>query len=265
MFNSGSPEVGLRALLFDVDGTLADTERWGHRVAFNTAFTGAGLNWVWDEALYARLLEISGGKERIAYYLDEFAPSERSVADKNGLVAALHAAKSRAFKELLESGGIPLRPGVKRLLDEARQAGLYLGIVTTSSEENVSALLNHLPGEDIGSWFDVIAAGDMVRAKKPAPDIYQLAMRQLGLEARECIAIEDSRNGLRSALGAGIATVVITVNEYTLGEDFPGASLVVDHLGDGDSPCATIAGEMWDWRQVDVPLLRRIHRISASS
>ena len=171
----------LKALLFDVDGTLADTERDGHRPAFNAAFREFGLDWDWDVALYGQLLEVTGGKERMKFYVERFRPDYRKPADFDGLVAELHKAKTRHYTELLAQGGIPLRPGVKRLLQEARDAGLILGVATTTTPENVTALLRHSLAEDGADWFAVIAAGDIVPAKKPAPDIYVWAMQQLGL------------------------------------------------------------------------------------
>ena len=225
----------LKALLFDVDGTLADTERDGHRVAFNRAFAEAGLDWNWDVALYGELLAVSGGKERIRFYIEKWRPAFQPTADLDAFINELHRIKTQHYLELMGQGLIPLRPGVARLLNEAREAGVRLAIVTTTTPENVTALLGSTLGDASISWFDVIAAGDIVPAKKPAPDIYFYALEQLGLDATACLALEDSDNGLRSAAGAGISTLV-TVNGYTRGQDFSGAALVVDQLGDIDIP-----------------------------
>jgi len=213
------------ALIFDVDGTLADSERDGHRVAFNRAFAEAGLDWEWDVALYGELLRVTGGKERMEHY----AVSHRlSAVGLVKMIPGLHASKNRHYAELLAQGGIPLRPGVRRLLEEARSAGVRLAIATTTSLGNVSALLEHvLP--DGERWFEVIGAGDVVAAKKPAPDIYYWVLERLGLSARDCIAFEDSENGLRSAAGARLRTVV-TPNAYTKSHNFTGAALVVEDL-----------------------------------
>jgi beta-phosphoglucomutase-like phosphatase (HAD superfamily) len=225
----------LKALLFDVDGTLADTERDGHRLAFNAAFRDFGLDWTWDVPLYGELLAVTGGKERMRYYVDRYRPDWPRPADFDDLVAELHRAKTRHYTRMLAEGGIPLRPGVRRLLIEARDAGMILGIATTTTPDNVTALLEHSLAEDGADWFAIIAAGDIVPAKKPAPDIYLWAMQQLGLSAQECLAFEDSENGLRAARGAGLETVV-TVNDYTRDHDFTGALAVLSDLGEPDAP-----------------------------
>ncbi len=225
----------LKALLFDVDGTLADTERDGHRVAFNAAFRDFGLDWDWDVDLYGKLLAVTGGKERMRYYVDSFRPDYVKPADFDDLVVNLHKTKTRHYTELLAEGGIPLRPGVKRLIEEARQAGLILGVATTTTPDNVTALLRHSLAPDSPDWFAVIAAGDIVPAKKPAPDIYLWAMERLGLKPEECLAFEDSRNGIRSSRGAGLRTVV-TVNDYTRDDEFAGAIAVLSDLGEPGMP-----------------------------
>ena len=225
----------LKALLFDVDGTLADTERDGHRPAFNAAFREYGLDWDWDVALYGQLLAVTGGKERMKYYVEKFRPDYEKPADFDEMVAELHKAKTRHYTRMLAEGGIPLRPGVKRLLAEAREAGLILGVATTTTPENVTELLRHNLAKDGPEWFAVIAAGDIVPAKKPAPDIYVWAMEQLGLKPEECLAFEDSENGIRASLGANLRTVV-TVNDYTRDHDFTGAVAVLSDLGEVDAP-----------------------------
>lgn len=243
----------LKALLFDVDGTLADTERDGHRPAFNAAFREFGLDWEWDVALYGQLLEVTGGKERMKFYVERFRPHYQKPADFDDLVAELHKAKTRHYTELLAKGGIPLRPGVKRLLQEARAAGLILGVATTTTPENVTALLKHSLAEDGADWFAVIAAGDIVPAKKPAPDIYVWAMQQLGLAPDQCLAFEDSENGIRASRGAGLKTVV-TVNDYTRDHDFSGAVAVLSDLGEPTAPYARI--DTQESGYVDVARLR---------
>jgi HAD superfamily hydrolase (TIGR01509 family) len=225
----------LKALLFDVDGTLADTERDGHRPAFNAAFQEFGLDWNWDVALYGQLLAVTGGKERMKYYVDHFRPDYIKPTDFDALVAALHKAKTAHYTRMLGQGGIPLRPGVKRLLLEARERGLILGVATTTTPENVTELLRHSLAPDGPEWFQVIAAGDIVPAKKPAPDIYVWALQQLGLRPEECLAFEDSENGIRASLGANLRTVV-TINDYTREHDFSGALAVLSDLGDPDQP-----------------------------
>lgn len=247
-----------KALIFDVDGTLAETERDGHRVAFNAAFRELGLDWVWDVALYGELLAVTGGKERIRYFVDKFLTGFTRPADFDAQVLTLHRAKTRHYVQLLEQGKIPLRPGVKRLLMEARAAGLPLAIATTTSPDNVTTLLRCSLAPDAESWFSVIAAGDIVPAKKPAPDIYQWALDKLGLCAADCLAFEDSENGLKSSLGAGIRTVV-TVGDYTRGQDFSGALAVLSDLGEPQQPFQQIAGETGGAGWVTLDLLKRWH------
>ena len=250
--------MSLQALLFDVDGTLADTERDGHRPAFNLAFREAGLDWDWDVDLYGKLLAVTGGKERMRYYVDHFRPDYSRPADFVEQVAALHRAKTRHYTELAARGGIPLRPGVRRLLSEARAQGLRLAIATTTTPENVTVLLEHSLGPGTQEWFEVIAAGDIVPKKKPGPDIYFYAMEKMGLPPEHCLAFEDSENGLRASRGAGLKTVV-TVNDYTLDHDFSGAAVVLSDLGDPGAPCTRLAGPELGQSFVDVEALRRLH------
>lgn len=250
--------AGLQALLFDVDGTLADTERDGHRVGFNRAFADAGLQWNWSEELYGKLLAVAGGKERIRYYIETYDPPFTPPPDLNDFIAGLHRAKTQHYTQLLSQGEIPLRPGVKRLLQEARAQGIRLGISTTTTPANVTALLEStLPGGL--SWFEVIAAGDVVPQKKPAADIYYYALQQMGLTSADCLAFEDSYNGVISSLKAGIQTV-ITVNGYTQHQDFSGADLVLNHLGEPDLPFTPLAGETYGARYFTVDLARQIHQ-----
>ena len=248
----------LQALIFDVDGTLADTERDGHRVAFNRAFEEFGLDWFWDEALYGKLLTVTGGKERMAYYLNEFNTAYPQTDDTPELIVKLHQAKTRHYTELLASGAIPLRPGVKRLIEEAREAGPRIAIATTTTPDNVTALLEHALAPGSCDWFDVIAAGDIVPAKKPAADIYFYALEKMQLSADQCLAFEDSLNGIKSSMGASLQTI-ITVNGYTEQDDFSGAALVLDQLGEPDAGFRTLAGDDMGYSYVSVELLKKIH------
>jgi HAD superfamily hydrolase (TIGR01509 family) len=249
----------LLALLFDVDGTLADTERDGHRPAFNQAFKDAGLDWDWDPALYGKLLGVTGDKERIKHYIEHYRPDYQKPAHFNDLVAELHQAKTRHYVALAARGDIPMRPGVKRLLAEARTAGLRLGIATTTTPENVTALLEHSLAAGSQDWFEVIAAGDIVPSKKPAPDIYHYALEAMGLNPADCLAFEDSENGLRSSLGAGLKTLV-TVNDYTRDHDFTGAAAVLSDLGEPGAPAQRLAGGEPGQAVVDVAYLKALHQ-----
>lgn len=251
---------GFDALLLDVDGTLADTERDGHRCAFNAAFAEVGLDWNWSEALYGELLAITGGKERICHYLEHWRPTFPDPGDFDGFIADLHRRKTRHYLELLGQGRIPLREGVMRLLRQARDAGVRLAIATTTTPENVSTLLAHSAGAGVEDWFEVIAVGDVVPAKKPAPDIFHLALDKLRLPARACVAIEDSANGVRSALGAGLQALLVTVNAYTQAEDFSAAALVTDGLGGPDAPVKVLQGTLEGSDHIDLAALDAMHR-----
>ena len=221
----------IKALIFDQDGVIIDTERDGHRVAFNQTFKEFGYGFEWDVEKYHELLQVSGGKERMRHYLHtkgfgvEVKPEE-----EDGLIKRMHKRKTATFIELIESGKLPLRPGVKRLMQEAVDAGLTLGICTTSNERAAHAVAYNVL-KDIK--FDFVLAGDVVSKKKPDPEIYNLALEKTGLKPEECIVVEDSRNGVLAARAAGM-NIVATTNVYTEREDLSDADIIVTCLGDPD-------------------------------
>ena len=220
------------ALIFDCDGVLADTERDGHRPAFNQAFAEAGLDVVWDEAEYARRLKIGGGKERIASLFPD-------ADERRDEILALHKRKTAIYKEIVRAGKLPPRPGIARIVDEAIAAGWTLAVASTSAEESVRAVLEHAVGEASAEHFAVFA-GDVVPAKKPDPAIYVLALEELGVGRADAIVVEDSRNGLLAAVGAGLRCLV-TVSGYTAEEDMSEAVMVVTSLGGPGEPARVLA------------------------
>lgn len=248
----------LKAVIFDVDGTLAETERDGHRVAFNRAFIDNGLDWHWDPLLYGELLAVTGGKERIRYYLENFHLQCGFNGDPTPTIDKLHADKTRHYAQLLNNDAIQLRVGVKRLIHECREAGLRLAIATTSMPENVRGLLRNTLGEQAIGWFDCIADGGSVGPKKPAADIYHYCLQQLNLTAQDCLVIEDSANGLQAAAGANLATLV-TVNDYTETDNFTGALTVIDRLGEPDLPSQVLAGASISDAYISVNTLKELH------
>ncbi|WP_207458625.1 HAD-IA family hydrolase [Azospirillum sp. SYSU D00513] len=213
----------LRAIIFDVDGTLAETEET-HREAFNRTFAEFGLSWNWDRALYRRLLKVSGGKERMRAYAEQADP-DRIGDGFDAMAAAMHRRKTALYTAAVESGGVPFRPGVARLIEQARAAGLTLAVATTTSEANVIALFNAVTGGEGPGWFACIACAEQAPRKKPDPQVYDLVLERLGMPAESCVALEDSTNGVRAARAAGIP-VIVTESIYTQGDDFTGALAV---------------------------------------
>ena len=254
--------MALKALLFDLDGTLADTEET-HRQAFNHAFVRFGLRWEWTRPLYRDLLAVSGGHERIARYIERLPASEPDKARFRAMVPAIHESKTRLYTELIGDGRCPLRPGVARLLDEACREGLQVAIASTTSSTNVDALLTRHLGDAGRYRFAAIACAEHVERRKPAPDIYRLVLGMLGRSADECAAFEDSPNGVHAAKRAGLFTVV-TPSLWTVDGPFEEADLLLPHLGDADHPlpesAAGAVGAPW----LDVASLRTLHARAAS-
>lgn len=230
----------LRALLFDVDGTLADTEE-AHRQAFNGAFARHGYNWTWNRDGYRELLKVTGGRERIAHFIRGLGLGEARERECLREVPELHGTKTALYTHAVSSGAVALRPGVERLLAEAHAAGLRLAIVTTTTAANVTALLQATLGDGAEGGFASIVTGERVRAKKPDPEAYTLALAELALAPPQCIAFEDSANGLAAAAAAGLPTIV-TPCQWTDHERFTGALAVLEHLGDPGTPLRVSPG-----------------------
>ncbi len=254
--------MALKALLFDVDGTLADTEPHGHLPAYNEAFEELGLAWRWSPELYRELLLLPGGRERIRHYLKRnplLAGARREAVEREAQawVDRIHAVKSRHFKRLVQQGRVPLRPGVRRLIREARGEDLRVGIVTNASKRTLEPFLMHTLGPELRAEVDYVVSGEQAQRKKPAPDIYEIALLKLGLKPDECVAIEDSEMGLAAARAARIPTL-ITFNEDTRHHDFEGAMLVLDQLGEPEIPFTVLVGDAGQAQWVTPALLRRL-------
>ncbi|MGH8119708.1 MAG: HAD-IA family hydrolase [Gammaproteobacteria bacterium] len=248
--------VKLKAIIFDVDGTLANTEEI-HRQSFNEAFAEFGFKDTWSVEEYARLLAISGGKERITAWLRSRDPAGSGDMDVREFALRIHQRKSEIYRDHLRAGRIAPRPGVVRLMQEALRNGIRMGIATSTSRSNVETLLACILDQELRSGFDAIATSDIIADKKPSPSVYQFALAKLCISPAECIAIEDTTNGNRAACACGIATL-ITIHEFTLDNDFTGAKLVIDQLGEPGLPFRKISGNTYGKSYVDTDLLRHI-------
>ena len=246
----------LKAIIFDVDGTLANTEET-HRQSFNIAFTEFDLPYQWSEQEYTELLSISGGRERILAYLKDRNHEIQGDMSLRDFALHIHQRKSEIYREKLIAGHIGLRIGVQRLITEALQHDIKLAIATATSYANVKTLLENNLGPDVLTQFDAIVTSDIVKDKKPSPVVYQFALAELGLTPQECIAIEDTTNGNVAACASGLKTV-ITTHAFTIDNDFTGASLILDQLGDPDKPFNVISGNNYGANYVDIALLRNI-------
>jgi HAD superfamily hydrolase (TIGR01509 family) len=248
----------LSAIIFDMDGTLADTEEI-HRQAFNVAFEEFNIPCHWSQEEYKVLLSISGGRERIKQYLNnhKLVPNQSEGVSSTALAVEIHNRKSEIYRQKLRHDNIDLRPGVKRLIHEAKKNNIRLAIATSSSRSNVDTLLLTALGKDAHDLFEVIVTCDIVETKKPSPAVYDYVLVALGLSPENCIAIEDTHNGNQAALAAGIATI-ITTHLFTTDDFFDGASLVVDQLGEPDTPMSVVLGEAVEDKYVDLSVLERI-------
>ena len=240
--------MALSALLFDVDGTLAETEEL-HRAAFNEAFRAQTLSWHWNPTLYRELLRVGGGRERLLHYMSAFDLGPADPTESADLARRLHAAKTPVYQRLLANGHLAPRPGVGRLIAEARGAGVKLAIATTSARGNVEALIRGLFGADAPGWFAAVAAGEDADAKKPDPAVYRVALERLGLDPSDCVAIEDSAIGLGAARAAGIAAV-ITPSSYTGNDDFEGARAQVRDLDHGEDGAPVTLAHIRRWLEM---------------
>ena len=240
-------------MIFDVDGTLVDSERHGHRVAFNQAFEELDLPYRWDEEEYGELLSITGGRRRLHQYLGEQGMDED---ERERLVPELHSRKSEIFKRIVEEGRMEVRPGTIRLLNELADAGCALAVATTGSGDWVRTLLEQV-APDV--QFDAMVFGDDVEERKPDPEAFEVCLDRLDVEASHAVAVEDSDNGLEAAKGAGLACAVV-VNGYTAGQDLSGADLVLDGFGEPGSPARVIADRAQTGCQgvLDLPTLERL-------
>ena len=246
----------LQGVIFDVDGTIADTEEI-HRQAFNLAFEQFGLDWDWTPSLYEELLRISGGRERITHYGADLRANFASDVEFNNYVLNVHGVKTEIYRDLLHSGKIKLRPGVERLLEECRRAELILGIATSSKYANLKVLLDQNLGNEWQEWFCSIKTCDTVDDKKPSPAVYLAALADLPVSAEHCVAFEDTKNGMLAATSAGLCTI-ITTHFFTRKHQFPHASLVLDQLGEPDSPFNVSAGDAHGASYVTVDLMETL-------
>jgi len=247
----------LRALIFDVDGTLADTEEF-HRRAFNATFAAAGLNWWWNRSTYRELLRVAGGRQRMRAFAEREDPETTQRADFEELLTALHAAKTRRYDASLREEPLPLRPGIARLFDEAAEAHISLAIATTTTAANLDALLEPTFGRHWQERFAAIVSGSEITRLKPEPDVYLETLRQLGLDADACLAFEDSANGIRSAEAAGLA-VIATPTWYSLADELPPAFATLPNFGDPERPLLPgTPGAPY----IDLARLREWHRLA---
>ncbi len=252
------PTVDLQAILIDMEGSIVESEEI-HRRAFNAAFRECGMAWHWDRAIYKQLLSIAGGLERLKHYITRTAPDIMKRPDGFSFLDSMHKAKNIAYAQLVEREGVSPRPGVERLLTEARRRDIKLAVVTSATLETVHTVIGKALGDDALQWFEVIADGGKVPAKKPAPDIYIWATEEMGVPVSACLSFEDTPRGVKGSMAAGVPAVA-TVSSYTYDEDFDGALAVISHLGNPDQPFKMLAGSAFGADYVTVDLLRKWHR-----
>ena len=246
----------LSAVLFDVDGTIAETEEL-HRKSFNESFKEFNLDWFWDKPIYKELINIGGGKERIQHYMKRAWPEMLEYKNLSKYIDSIHKVKNEIYEDYLNEETITFRPGIKRLISELKESRIRIALVSSSSKTNIENLL--LKGLQFKSidFFDLIAHGDCTKNKKPSPEIYEWALEKLKLSAQSCIAIEDSPRGLDSAVAAKIK-VIVTPSELTSDENFEDADLVVSDLGEPKEPFKKISGSTYGEKNVNVQLLKKL-------
>lgn len=215
----------LKALLWDVDGTLAETERDGHLPAFNQAFEASGLPWRWSAEQYGNLLRITGGRERILHDMAQHRRGPALASDREDLARQLHREKNRRYAEIVEGAGLPWREGVVELLTECREQGIVLAIVTTTSRVNLQALLRARLGQDWAQWFPVQVCGEDVASKKPDPEAYQRALHGLRINPLQALAVEDSPGGAAAARAASVP-VIVARSRYFAHAPFEGVTAI---------------------------------------
>ena len=249
--------MDLRAVLFDVGGTIAESEEI-HRKSFNDAFKEYGLSWYWDEAIYRELVFIGGGKERINYYITRAWPEMLKQKNFTSYVSALHKVKSQIYEEYLNDLRIKARPGIIRLLKELKDHKIRLAIVSDTTEQNLTNLFKKGISINPSEWFEVVAHGGCADQKKPSPEIYLWALEKLKLHPNSCIAIEDAPRGVEAATDADLK-VIVTPSLYTKNENFEKASLVISDLGEPAKPFEVLSGNSLNHSYMNVDLLKRIH------
>lgn len=250
----------LKAVLFDVDGTIAESEEL-HRISFNESFKEYGLSWYWDEAIYRELILIGGGKERIKYYIERACPEMLTHKNLTDYIKALHEVKSQIYKDNLMERGASLRPGVKRLLEELKKKDIRVSLVSSTSEENLNNLFKIGLKISPKKWFEVIGHGECTPNKKPSPEIYFWVLEKMKLPPDACLAIEDAPRGVDSAISAGLK-VIVTPSKYTLNEDFKKGTLIVSHLGEPDNQFKVIKGKTYKRHFVDYEMITKVHENS---
>lgn len=252
--------MDLNAVLFDVDGTIAESEEF-HRLAFNESFKEYGLNWFWDEAIYKELIFIGGGKERIRHYITRAWPEMLKYKNLTSYISALHDVKSQIYEDYVNDSEIKTRPGVMRLIKELKKKKIRLGLVSSTSEKNLLNLFKKGLGIDPYDLFEIIAHGECTVQKKPSPDIYLWTLDKLKLPPQSCIAIEDAPRGSDSAVAAGVS-VIVTPSLYTRNEKFNKSILAVSSLGEPEEPFTLISGNSYKKKFVDYELLIKLHQDS---